>query len=130
MPFSIQETIGGLKHLGLKWQRRLTGASPTQYLEALAAAGVSCLTVSAKDGNPAVCHICGFVMVRADLPGGWLLETCSAVGLNSLPVESRLREWAAGLPLRTTGEPDRCLHTQEISCPPVKAALRLPGTPL
>jgi hypothetical protein len=130
LAFSIQETIGGLKHLGLKWQRRLTGASPTQYAERLAASGVSCLAVSADNGNPAVCHICGFVMVRVDLPGGWVLETCSAVGLNSLPVESRLREWASGLPVTTPGEPEGPLDSPEIFCRPAKAALRLPGTPL
>lgn len=130
MPLSIQETIGGLKHLGLKWQRRLTGASPTRYVENLAAAGVSCLAVGADSGNPATCHICGFALVRVDLPGGWVLETCSANGPDSLLAESGLAEWLAGLPAVIAGEPEERPHSQCISSCPVKAGLRLPGTPL
>jgi len=102
MPFAIGETIGGLNHLCLRWQRRLLREPVTRYVSRCANRGLPVKAVLGDNGAPKTCHICGFAMAGLDLAGGWVLETCSAVGLDALVGNRRFQHWASQL----TGTPD------------------------
>lgn len=48
-----------------------------------------------------VCDICGFALAEVELPQGWLLESCSAVGLKRVLGCRRFADWALRLPAAT-----------------------------
>src|SRR4029453_8894928 len=102
MTFAIGETIGGLNHLCLRWQRRLLREPGTRYVGRCATGGLPVKAGLDDNGAPKTCHICGFAIARLDVAGGWVVETCSAVGLDALAGNRRFQQWASQL----TGTPD------------------------
>lgn len=97
MVFSIREAIGGFKHIGLGWTRTFAKRPESFFLSNYSARSVLVERFAARDGRDAICPICGYAMIRVELPNGWLFETCSAMptitGLDS----ADFNKWAESL---------------------------------
>ena len=134
MPFAIGETIGGLNHLCVRWQRRLFRQPVTRHISLGAARGLPVSVVLDANGVPRTCHICGFAIARLDLTGGWAVETCSAVGLDNLAGNRRFQQWTSDLArtpdqTRTASQPglhSSGLHPQQADSS-VNSSSSLPG---
>lgn len=77
MPFNLRETIGGLHHQWLKWQRFLLKRPADYYLSRLSIAQPLVFSKKTHDGK-VYCHICGYALLRMESAGGFLVEACSA----------------------------------------------------
>ena len=92
MVFSIKEAINRLSHQRLKWERAFCFKPVDYFLVHYAKTGAQLETVAGSDGNKILCPICGFVICRLELAGGWSLETCSAAGLKSILEGTKVTE--------------------------------------
>jgi hypothetical protein len=97
MVFSVREAISGLKHISVGWKRTLARRPDTFFLPVLASRGVKAQRFQSKDGTPAICSICGYAMLRLELPHGWVFDTCS--GMPSVPAmeSQQFAKWVESL---------------------------------
>ena len=111
MPFTPKETIGGWRHMIAAWERA-TLKRPVDYYLWLwrnrQAEGAEKAAFPLKGDDGRVCDICGFALAQVELPRGWMLETCSAVGLGRVLAGKRFADWASRLP-SGSGESQECL---------------------
>jgi hypothetical protein len=77
--FNLRETVNGFKHLRLKWTRLLGKRPDTLFIADYETRGVLVSTYQDMTGRQAACEVCGYAMIRLELKGGWLFETCSAM---------------------------------------------------
>jgi len=100
MPFNFRETIGGVNHLRLRWEKRLLSRADDFYLRSMKEPDSlkTLLTVVRSSDRQSNCAICGYAQARVEVAGGWLLETCSAVGLAPLLKSSKIKQWLLALP--------------------------------
>src|SRR5262245_59610599 len=108
MPFNLRETIGGLNHLRLGWQRTLLSRPTDYYLRAAETLeSFKTLVRPAKDENEQwCCAICGYALARLEIAGGWLFETCSATGLSPLLKSADFKIWHKAIPgVEAAGSP-------------------------
>jgi len=95
--FSLREAIGGLKHLSLGWTRALAKRPDSYFIRNYEARGLLVERFSSSDGQPAICPICGYAMIRLELPTGWLFETCSAMPTITALGSEQFAQWSASL---------------------------------
>jgi hypothetical protein len=96
--FSIQEGPGGLKHFALRWQRLVLGRPRSHFLPNYSGAGIEVEEFCSYDGQPANCQVCGYALLRATLPNGWRIETCSALPAFPQFGSREFNDWLASLP--------------------------------
>jgi hypothetical protein len=97
MVFNVREAIGGFKHIGMGLERRIARRSQTFFLPAIESRGVRAQRFSSHDGTPAICSICGYAMIRLELPNGWLFDTCSAMPTVSALESQQFKAWTDSL---------------------------------
>jgi hypothetical protein len=97
VPFTVRETIGGLKHLSYLFRRILFRQPIDKHLKSQVDSGLA-QPVLDQGGKLRVCWTCGFALARITLADDWALETCSASGLKHVLQNSRLEEWSKSLP--------------------------------
>jgi hypothetical protein len=94
MVFKINETVGGVKHLGLNWARLLGRRSRDRFLPQYKDLGQA---ARRPDGRPIYCHTCGYTRVQITLSNGWTMETCSAMPILRLNSE-QFAAWREAAP--------------------------------
>lgn len=101
MLYSVRENLGGTRHLLRKLSRIALGRSALWHYEGLRKRYDDLELVLDVAGEPICCKKCGYAQIRIKLPGGWELETCSAVAHDSKLDMKRLTTWASTLPEET-----------------------------
>ena len=91
----MRETIGGINHLRLRWQRTFLNRPADFYLTRLNELTLPEPFVGlAHDGQQSVaCDVCGYSMARLEVTGGWIVEVCSATGLKPLLISTAFKDW-------------------------------------
>ena len=98
MLWSLSENTGGLEHLLHKLSRSLFRLPVERCYEKLTRKIPQGLSLVLDDsGKPTRCKSCGYAQARLELPGGWVMEACSAAGFRHIPGNQKFRDWAAGL---------------------------------
>lgn len=97
MAFSVRETLGGLRHIVLRLERRLFAKPADIFIRRFVDRGVPLSIAKDAQGQPMVCSICGYAIAQLELPNEWTGETCSAIGLDSLIGNPRFFRWTQAL---------------------------------
>lgn len=84
----------------MRWEKKLLKREADFYLRGQkvpeSLAGIA--TLSPCGEGQSLCSICGYAQARLEIAGGWLLETCSAVGLRPLLRSSQFKKWLLAQP--------------------------------
>ncbi len=113
MAFNIREGYWGLEHLRLALCRKLFNMKPEHYISRYAETGTRLAFPENERSDARVCERCGFVIMRAELEGGWLIEMCSALPLVSLKNRG-FQNWFSELAVKNKTESAagrKILHT-------------------
>ncbi len=81
--FDLREIVGGWIHLFKGFMRRSCRRPVDFYLTDARYKELDATAVQA-DGRMQTCFICGYALASVKLASGWVLQTCSATGLNAL----------------------------------------------
>jgi hypothetical protein len=95
--FSPRELVSGVKHISVGWTRALSRRPDSYFIPDYTARGVLVERYLNRDGRDAICSICGYAMIRLELPNGWLFETCSAMPTVTAIGSPEFMQWAQSL---------------------------------
>ena len=99
MLFTWRETFWGLRHLALRFSRRLLGKPADAFIKRYAGTGAE--PVQDQNGSVQECLICGFTLISLEMEEGWRMEMCSALPVLDIG-SADFKQWAHSL-----SEPDR-----------------------
>ena len=97
MPFSFSATRRGFSHRLLGARRLLLCQPRTLFVDRYCAQNTTMEPVQHEFPGDKNCPICGFAMVRLQLSGSWIVETCSAYSLKSILDRPSLPAWLLSL---------------------------------
>lgn len=106
-PFHPGETLDGWRHLSLRWQRLWLRRPPDYYIDRHPWPATAKGQGRDRAGNPDTCQMCGYRIIRLEMPGGWLLQMCSALPTIKNPDAASFKLWLETLTGRELPTPSR-----------------------
>jgi hypothetical protein len=98
LAFTLQETIGGLKHMALSLRRKVLNDDINRYIKHLTSLGLEAKPALDLAGQTETCRICGYAIATVNCPKEKLyFEACSTLSIFIESLDSGFRQKLANI---------------------------------